>query len=235
MNITITGDVHGSVDFLKLTPSFMPHININVDPYDIDIMFICGDAGFIWDGGLDDQMIKEEIEKLPYTLLCVLGNHENYDIINKIPITDWNGIKVRQIAKNCFYLVSPQVFILDGKKYFVMNGATSIDKKYRTEHISWWRDEIPTERSFELAKQLLLDNEYKVDYIITHCSPTKIIYKLFSNPIKEGIDKLTDFYDWVDSAVLYKKWYMGHLHFTETFEDKNGYKRMLYNFVELIN
>lgn len=234
MKICITGDTHGDIDFAKLE-SFMPYVSNNINGKDIDVMFIAGDAGFVWDNGNSDNRCLKRIKQLPYTLLCVLGNHENYNIIENIPIEDWNGIKVRKITDNCFYLVSPQIFILNGKKYFIMNGASSLDKKYRIKDISWWEQELPSTEEIEAARKLLEEHNNQVDYIITHCSPTKILYRLFSRPIIDGIDRLTEFYDYIDNVVTYDKWWIGHLHETCDMSDRNGHKYLIYNWVDEIN
>ena len=234
MKLAITGDTHSDIDFTKLEMPFLSYASNYLTYADIDVMIICGDAGFIWDNGKEDKTIQDKISKLPYTLLCVLGNHENYDIINNIKIEEWNGIKVRRVTDNCFYLVSPQIFTLNGKSFFVMNGATSIDKSFRTPHISWWEQELPTEEEIEEARQLLENNNNQVDYIITHCAPTKVLYAMFKNVFIEDIDRLNTFFDYVDNVVTYKAWYFGHYHETDDYSDRNGNKYCLYNYIKLL-
>ena len=235
MKICVCGDCHGEKDLDKLRPEFMPYYSSGIHANEVNIMFIAGDAGFIWYGDERDNKVLNQIKNFPYIMLVIVGNHENYSAINKIPVEDWNGIKVRRVTDNCFYLVSPQIFMLNGKKYFIMNGATSLDKKWRTEGISWWREELPTEGDIEAARKLLEQHNNKVDYIITHCSPTKILYRLFSNPVKSGIDRLTEFYDYIDNVVTYDKWWMGHHHETCDMSDRNGHKYLIYNWIDEIN
>lgn len=234
MRMFVTGDVHGNIDFKKLTIPFKYKKFLNVDIRDIDIMFIAGDAGFIWGNSAVDDAIKKKIEKLPYTILAVLGNHENYDLIEQIPIETWNGIKVRRVTNNCFYLVSPQVFELDGKKFFIMQGATSLDKKWREPGVSWWAQELPNQKEVDYARRLLEENDNKIDYIITHCGSAKLIYNLFGQNALENKDILNDFFDEVDNVVTYKKWFMGHYHLDKDISDRNGNKVILYDMIEEI-
>lgn len=233
-NLAITGDTHGDIDFDKMQPYFIPYVSEDLQVDDIDIMFICGDAGFVWDGGNEDNKMKEKISALPYTLLCVLGNHENYDIIDNMPIEEWNGIKVRRVTNNCFYLVSPQIFTLNNKTFFIMNGASSIDKSLRKPHISWWEHELPTDEEIEQAKVLLEQHNNKVDYIITHCAPTKVLYQMFNRVYPQDLDKLNAFFDYVDAVVDYQNWWCGHYHITQTFYFREGTKRLLYNWIDKI-
>lgn len=60
-----------------------------------------------------------------------------------------------------------QVFTIESKTIFTFGGGTSIDKKTRKEHISWWKEEIPTDEEQAEGKNNLLKYNNTVDYIIT--------------------------------------------------------------------
>lgn len=48
-------------------------------------------------------------------ILWVQGNHENYDMIEEYPIEEWNGGKVRHIARDKIILLGRgQVFNIEG-------------------------------------------------------------------------------------------------------------------------
>lgn len=92
-----------------------------------DNLIICRDFGFIFD---DDDVEKEwlaELEHLPYIILWIDGNHENFKAINKYPVELWNGGKIHRIRKNILHLMRGQIFVVDGYKIFTMGRDYSID------------------------------------------------------------------------------------------------------------
>ena len=61
--IYITGDIHGDAERLSKTELSM--INKN------DTLIICGDFGFLWDGGRAEKQIIKKIGKKKYRVLFV--------------------------------------------------------------------------------------------------------------------------------------------------------------------
>jgi hypothetical protein len=164
-----------------------------------DYLIIAGDFGGVWTGDSSDDDILDYHENKPYTTLFVAGNHENYDLINAFPSSEWNGGKVRHIVKNKIILLERgQVFELEGKKFYTFGGASSHDAEggildradpdyrdmvwyleakgipYRVNHLSWWAQELPSEEEMEEGRINLELHDYKVDYVITHCASNRI-------------------------------------------------------------
>ncbi len=92
-----------------------------------DFMIICGDFGGVWEGGKKDARSLDRLENLPFTTLFVSGNHENFDLLRKYPIEEWNGGKVQRIRPHVIHLMRGQVFDLQGYSFFTMGGARSHD------------------------------------------------------------------------------------------------------------
>ncbi len=46
-----------------------------------DYMIVCGDFGGVWFGDKRDNAQLDELEQLPFTVLFVGGNHENYGVV----------------------------------------------------------------------------------------------------------------------------------------------------------
>ena len=206
--IFITGDTHGQLDYFKLDCFVRKNRRLTKKDY----VIIAGDFGAIWDkNSLEKDLDK--YSKLPWTTLFVDGNHENFDIINAYPVEMWNGGKVHKIRKDIIHLMRGQVFELEGKKIFTFGGATSIDKAFRLEGISWWRQEVPTYDDLDEADMNLAKHHRTVDFIITHSCSEKTLYKvpLYDRPakLKPCIDNafLSNF-----ETVKYKHWYFGHYH-----------------------
>lgn len=154
--------------------------------------------------------------------------HENYDALyNNYGVIDFCGGQARQVADSIYYLNNGDIFNLCGKKFFVMGGATSHDKAYRKEHVSWWKEEIPSYKMMEHGLDNLEKNDNKVDYILTHCAPTSIMTHYDPYGFYES-DVLTDYLEEIDYKVTYKDWYHGHYHKDKDVDHVHGlYNRVL--------
>jgi hypothetical protein len=220
------GDTHNSLEFNKLSFKYFPEgRNLTKDDY----VIVCGDAGFIWNNNKEDLYWQNWLEDRPFTVLACLGNHEGYDLIRQLPAEEWNGGIVRKVRPHVMYLENGYVFNLNGFKTFVMGGATSQDKAFRTEHISWWREEMPTYTEMQRGIDNLAANNYKVDLILSHCAPDHIVQYLF-NKTYCGSDKdaLTTYLEEeVYQKTEFKRWYCGHYHTDRCLEE--GKFNILYN------
>lgn len=198
----IRGDTHGDSAVWAA-----PGYGIRQYVKEGDFLFICGDFGYV-----DKPYVLDELETFPFTILFCDGNHENFGMLNQYPLEMWNGGKIHRIRENVIHLMRGQVYEINGKKYFVMGGAASIDKKYLVEGICWWPEEVPSEEEIEEAKRNLKRVNYEVDVIITH-APTKEAMDEFKlRPIAQE-ERLRRFLDkWIPLVVTYKHWYFGHIH-----------------------
>ena len=164
-----------------------------------DYVIICGDFG-IWDDSKREKYNLDWLEDRPFTTLFVSGNHENYDILDNLPIEEWHGGKVNFIRPSVIHLTRGQVFNIEDKAFFAFGGASSHDisagilepddplfkeKKrlldkdpfalYRINHVSWWQRELPNEEEMDNGYENLKRENNKVDYIITHSPPASVI------------------------------------------------------------
>ncbi|MFR7743331.1 MAG: hypothetical protein ACLU3I_08610 [Acutalibacteraceae bacterium] len=46
-----------------------------------DYMIVCGDAGLVWHGNKSDDPQLDRLKALPFTVLFLDGNHENFDVL----------------------------------------------------------------------------------------------------------------------------------------------------------
>ena len=75
-------------------------------------------------------------------------------------------------------------------KLFWLAGAYSIDRQYRVEGVSWWRDE---ELSIEeLGKAVNLYEETKPDYVLSHECPTEAALFMLQSLIGQYFDAKRD-------------------------------------------
>ena len=197
--IYITGDCHAN--FKRFTKKRRKEL-----PFELtenDYVIVTGDFGLLWAKDKEFEYNLEWLSGLPFKILWVQGNHENYDMIAEYPLEQWNGGSVRHIAKDKIILLERgQVFNIEGNSFFTFGGASSHDVQggildkddidydenrrnaiksglpYRVKHYSWWEQELPSEEEMQTGRDNLAKVDYKVDYVITHCLSSSMQYKL---------------------------------------------------------
>lgn len=208
--IFITGDKHGAYQLDDISDSNWPEgQSLSKDDY----LIIAGDFGGVFYGDKRDDRVLDYYESCPWTTLFVDGNHENFDLLAQYPTTEWNEGKVQFIRPSVIHLMRGQVYKIDGKTFFTMGGATSVDRNLRVEGKSWWREELPSgEEYFEADNNLAL-HKNRVDYIITHCCSARQYYRFAAVHFQEFVrDNLTDYLDEIEKRVEFKLWWYGHHH-----------------------
>lgn len=215
--IYVTGDTHGTIDIHKLNSKNFPEgRTLTKDDY----MIICGDFGFIWDGGAEDKWWLNWLASKPWTTLFVDGNHENHDMLEQMEVTEWHGGKVHKINESVIHLMRGQVYEINGKKWFTFGGAKSQDQAIRIEGKDWWVGEMASEQEYEEAVRNLAANGWTVDYVVTHCAPTR-----FAHQIKWWYepDRMTNFLDYsIYDRLNFGVWFCGHYHMDMVMEQEYG-------------
>jgi hypothetical protein len=208
--IYITGDKHGDYQLDDLSAENWPEGQLLCKD---DYLIIAGDFGGVFHGGEKDKRVLDYYESCPWTTLFIDGNHENFDMLSQYPVTEWNGGKAQFIRSSVIHLMRGQVYTIDNKTIFTMGGATSVDKDYRVEGESWWKEELPSgEELFEADKNLAkYDN--KVDIAVTHCCSARQYYKFATIHFHSFMrDSLTDYLDELEKKLSFRHWYYGHHH-----------------------
>lgn len=230
--IFVTGDCHGN--FKRFEPQiFIEQEDMSKEDY----VIICGDFGGIWTHDDNDPLENLNmlfLEDRNFTILFIDGNHENFDRLDAYPVEEWHGGKVHKIRDNVFHLMRGQVFNIDGKKIFAFGGASSHDieggilelndpdfkekseiivknnQHYRINHHSWWERELASEEEMNEGRKNLAQNNYNVDYIITHCCSSST-QEYFSNGGFKP-DRENRYLEEIKQMTRYKKWFFGHYH-----------------------
>lgn len=232
--VFITGDTHGS--FEKLSHRNFPEgkrLTKN------DYVIICGDFG-LWHPTTSEDYWLQWLEQLQFNVCWCDGNHENFDRIysDEFQTIDFHGGKAQKIRDNVFHLMRGEVFNIDGCRFFAFGGASSHDiedgildpdefksdeefvdalhrwrktsKRFRVNHHSWWKDELPSSAEMQHGIESLQQNGFAVDYVVSHCLPTSAS-KLLGY---YGSDILTDYFDRIvnDYQLDFNRWYCGHYH-----------------------
>ena len=129
--VLVTGDCHGN--FARFEQKhFSEQANMTKD----DTVIIAGDFGGVWFGDSRDDETLDWLERLPFTLAFVCGNHENYDALERYPVDEWHGGRVHRIRPHVLHLMRGQIFELEGCRFFTMGGAKSHDIR-AVLHFGW--------------------------------------------------------------------------------------------------
>ena len=209
--IYVTGDIHGEAD--RLGPETLKQRGIDMQPD--DYIIVCGDFGIPWVGEKDedDHRQLEWLAQLPYTILFVDGNHENFDLLSRYPVKEWAGGRVHELRPNLYHLLRGEVFTIEGKTFFTFGGAKLTDKSQRWPGVSWWPQENASESNFDNAAKNLMAHDFTVDYVITHTAPARFIDDKKGTWTWRIVGcKTSKLLSGLEELMTYKKWYFGHFH-----------------------
>lgn len=221
--IRVTGDTHG--DPVRFIENNMGDNEWTSEDY----LIVCGDFGFVFRNNESEKAFLDYLEReKPYTICFCDGNHENFPAIFAYPEEEWHGGRVHRIRNNVIHLMRGQVYDIEGKSFFVFGGAYSIDRGWRTEGVSWWPEEQPTEEERAIGMDNLQKRDFAVDYIITHTAPQALVERLIAKQpwfIRADFEmsyrdhKLMGYLGEVMHKTTFQHWYFGHWHFDTPIDD----------------
>lgn len=222
MSIYCCGDIHSNIDIRKLSGA---NFKEQKDLTKKDTVIQLGDFGLVWGNRFseEDKYWLNWLSKKNFTTVFLKGNHENHSRLNsnEFPTIKMFGGEVKKIWDSVFMLQSGHIYTIEGKTFFVMGGAMSIDKDRRVPFVSWWPDEMPSYQEFELGLENLKKVNNEVDYIVSHTIFEDAYKALFpsrgfgidsweNNPkYKDPTHKMFTSYK---EIVRYKKWFGAHFH-----------------------
>lgn len=229
--IYITGDTHNITDMSNLSSNNMKLccMEQGADFDGITTAIVLGDFGLPWNicpvdsEGIHpvnktDRYLLNWYKQKPFKILAVQGNHDNYDMIKKLPEVEMFGSKVLKISDNIFCLKRGEIYQIEDKTFLVLGGALSDDKAYRKAHESWWPKEEWSDEERIKCIERIERIKGKVDYVLSHTGTTKGIasldayYENDENIAELRRDSTVVFNDKVESMIVYKKWFFGHWH-----------------------
>lgn len=216
--ILITGDTHGINGITRFKSHNYSHLTKD------DYVIICGDCGVLFSPSQKQESI-DKFNSLPFTVLFVDGNHENFDLLDAYPVEFWNGGKIHKIADTVIHLMRGQVFEIEGHTFFTFGGGLSLDKAIRVPHISWWEQEQPTEDEIEEGLKNLALHHNKVDFIISHDCPASMLptvcaYSTKFRSYNLKYAKSNEALERIYAVANFKQWFFGHFHIDQFFTSK---------------
>lgn len=215
--VILTGDTHQDFDRLGKM-SLYYHFTKK------DFVIVLGDFGLLWDNvsnKLEINLIRF-LNDLPFTILFLDGNHENFARINSLKTIGLFKGRAGRISNSIFHLKRGEIYEIDGVKIFTFGGGLSIDKAIRTEYINWWKEEEPNFSEMKNGLDNLKLNDWKVDYILTHECPEwgyRMLSTMFKM-VKSSNYQLPKYLEEIRTKVDFKHWYFGHHHINIDLNDK---------------
>ena len=174
-----------------------------------------GDFGFIfkyndwkWNKFLN-HFEKNYPNKMIFT---VLGNHENYDSIEKMPVKDMFGARCRKIRSNVYAIERGEILSIEGLNILCIGGADSIDKAWRQDGISWWMQEKISDMDVKKTVEKGLTCSF--DMICSHAMPAFFMLQNFTPCFQTGSEfSLEKIYcDIENNGGHIPLWIGGHVH-----------------------
>lgn len=219
--IYVTGDIHGGCTMNNIV-EWEEGKNLTHDDY----LVIAGDFGIPWEFSITEDDLIYWIESRPWTTLFVDGNHERFSWWKDQPIEEWHGGRVQRLSKysRIRRLMRGEVFDFDGTTLFTMGGATSVDREWRIEGYSWWPEELPSEKEIKYAREMLDSVYWEVDYIVTHTCASDLLSKTlypYSGWQSPDTDRLTNFFNELESKLDFRRWYYGHFHIDRNIDHRH--------------
>lgn len=209
--VFITGDTHA--DFGRLW-----RLSRGNNTSKEDMVIILGDSGINYMTGGVARVTKENLSRMPLTIVCVHGNHERRaESIETYHETEWCGGKafIEEAYPSIIFLKDGEVYNILGRSFFVIGGAYSPDKKYRIEHhYPWFDDEQPSDSTKKMIESMIGRNRINVDYVLTHTCPYKYIpFEELQNGAYGEIDYSTEIWlEKISGSLKFDKWFCGHYH-----------------------
>lgn len=235
--IYITGDTHRKFERIEELCSFVDTTKEN------DMIIILGDNGINFLGPHKDKIIKKKLQRLPITIACVRGNHDQRPS-KKIYHEEWcyGGEYEHRWAGR--FLVEDDfpslLFMQDGGYYHLgdyqalaIGGAYSIDKWKRLreqyegfKNQRWFPDEQLTvaEREKILSElKSVRQSGTDVNLVLSHTCPLRYMpyealdYTVSRSTIDNSMEKWMDeVYDLLPSHC---KWMCGHFHINKVIDN----------------
>lgn len=203
--IYVTGDTHG--DYERFCSSATRKLKKG------DTLIVCGDFGFIWNGGPEEAKILKKLSEKKFNICFVDGTHENFKLLDSCEISEWNGGKVHHLGGGLYHLMRGQIYEIEGQKIFAMGGGESPDMEIRIANNTWNPLESPTQQELIEGAENIDKVGNKVDFIITHEPSARIKdFLQLSNIDKTRLTVLNTYFDELGKSCEYKKWYFGSMH-----------------------
>lgn len=159
--VAIAGDWHGNIRWIQTA---LPRLH-RAAP-DVRTVLQLGDFGY-WPTG--DRPGKGFLAACDYwaksagieRIMFLPGNHEQWDWLLHVFATHPGAMA--QVTQRVWAMPRGFRFTLGGREFMAFGGAASHDLEWRTEGVSWFPEEMPTQEEADVAA-----SGRKVDILLAH-------------------------------------------------------------------
>ncbi|MCT1365047.1 MULTISPECIES: metallophosphoesterase [unclassified Microbacterium] len=137
--VAVVGDVHGNFRWLDIVARAVQEL-----APEVTTMLQLGDWAMDPDT-TDEALDGTAIERIYVTL----GNHENWGQIT--PLLDAHPGAAVRVSKITWLLPRPGRLTIGGRSVLSLGGAVSVDRAWRQEGVSYWKDEEITSEHVKSA------------------------------------------------------------------------------------
>jgi len=238
----VTGDTHGTYDIKKIHKWYNKALKkYNFDEDKKNNLFILGDWGALWHEKHEPHKFKKDLElqlkyaKKKYQLFVIPGNHENYNLINQLPIVEKFGGKMRKLTPyspynpdkyygDIYLLERGEIYTINGQKILALGGALSQDRSLRTLNVDYWEEELWSIQEEYNCLDNLDKHNWNVDIVLSHTCPSFVgnyyLHKLHGNNFnifgknngKTKEPTSVFFEHLIKEGLEFKEWHFGHWH-----------------------
>ena len=204
--IYVTGDTHGDRDRFRTREVRRLRRG--------DTLVVLGDFGFVWDGSRTEKRTLNWLGKRRYQLLFVDGSHENHSLLAQYPQEDFCGGTARRLGKNLWCLQRGGLYTVEGRTLLVLGGGESLDKESRQEGVTWWPEALPAAEDYARCDAALEACGGKVDFILTHDAPARLLsfLRLNRDSVLYEENTLELYLDGLMKRAKYTLWCFGRYH-----------------------
>lgn len=240
MSIHLIGDLHGGVD------GSMKHLNSSKFPEQKtmtkdDLVIQLGDFGFWWDfyETKEEKYWRKWLMEKNFQFCFLDGNHENFTKLKEdFKDIEFLGGKAKEYKipgteGSIIWLQRGEVYTYKDKTFFVMGGAMSHDKEYRTIGLTWWEDEVANLKEMNSGIDNLEKHNFDVDYVLAHTCPSDVIYPMYGLEDGPSEDPMSKYFNYLieNDEFIFNEWINGHFHVNTTHSQDGRNYRCLYKSV----
>jgi len=214
--IFVAGDFHGHYDIKKINSKKFPE-GLELDKNDYLIQL--GDFGLFFNNNQTNQekYWLNWLNNKPWTTLFLRGNHDNYDLIHRLgKLEEKFNSNVLKMHDSIYFLQDGMIYTIANKKFLIVGGAFSIDKEQRVSGVDWWPNEEMGFLESKSVYESLDENNWEVDYILTHDAPSFVRDDLHSHHLEDSytVRLLDDVFS--NEKLKFNHHYFGHHHMDKT-------------------
>lgn len=164
--IWITGDKHGQLEPFLQSRNYKK-IKKN------DILIVCGDFGFFWNESKQELKNLKWLSKRKFKIAFVEGCNENQQILEKYPLTNWNGGRARLIHENIIQLLNGEFYSIENKKILAYGGGFTENTKKSNQNFNDYNT-ISVDNQVDNLVHNMKKADQSFDLIISHEAPSSI-------------------------------------------------------------